>query len=164
MIFQISERRMQGSAFPVRDILKDTIEHIEKLYDRKEHITGLATGFDDLDSMTSGFQPSRLHHHRGPALHGQDRLRAQHRQATRPSRTTRRALVFSLEMSKEQLVQRLLCAEARVDSHKVRIGYLDPREWTPHHQRGGPARRGAHLHRRHAPPSPCWRRAPRRGA
>ena len=58
LIFQISERRMQGSAVPVRAILKDTFEHIERLYDRKEHITGLASGFDDLDRMTSGFQPS----------------------------------------------------------------------------------------------------------
>src|SRR5262249_33597130 len=58
LIFPISERRMQGSATPVRAILKDTFEHIEKLYDRKEHITGLACGFDELDRMTSGFQPS----------------------------------------------------------------------------------------------------------
>ena len=58
LIFQISERRMQGSAIPVRAILKDTFEHIERLYERKEHVTGLATGFVDLDRLTSGFQSS----------------------------------------------------------------------------------------------------------
>ena len=58
LIFQISERRLQGSAIPVRAILKDTFEYIERLYDRKEHVTGLATGFRRLDELTSGFQPS----------------------------------------------------------------------------------------------------------
>ena len=58
LIFQISERRMQGTAIPVRSILKGTFEQIEKLYDQKEHVTGLATGFARLDEMTSGFQSS----------------------------------------------------------------------------------------------------------
>src|SRR2546430_13406022 len=58
LIFQISERRLQGSAIPVRAILKDTFEYIERLYDRKEHVTGLATGFRRLDELTSGLQPS----------------------------------------------------------------------------------------------------------
>jgi replicative DNA helicase len=129
LIFQISERRMQGSAFPVRAILKDTFEHIERLYDRKEHITGLATGFDDLDRMTSGFQPSDFIIIAGRPSMGKTAFAlniAKHAGVE----DHKRVLVLSLEMSKEQLVQRLLCAEARVDSHKVRTGYLDPRDWT----------------------------------
>ena len=57
-IFQLSERRMQGTAVQVRTILKETFEYIERLYERKEHVTGLATGFDRLDKLTSGLQPS----------------------------------------------------------------------------------------------------------
>ncbi len=129
LIFQISERRMQGSAFPVRAILKDTFEHIERLYDRKEHITGLASGFDELDRMTSGFQPSDFIIIAGRPSMGKTAFAlniAKHAGVE----DHKRILVLSLEMSKEQLVQRLLCAEARVDSHKVRTGYLDPRDWT----------------------------------
>ena len=129
LIFQISERRMQGSAFPVRAILKDTFEHIEKLYDRKEHITGLATGFDDLDRMTSGFQPSDFIIIAGRPSMGKTAF-ALNIAKFAGVEDHKRVLVLSLEMSKEQLVQRLLCAEAKVDSHKVRTGYLDPRDWT----------------------------------
>jgi replicative DNA helicase len=129
LIFQISERRLQGSAVPVRAILKDTFEHIERLYDRKEHITGLATGFDDLDKMTSGFQSSDFIIIAGRPSMGKTAFAlniAKHAGVE----DHRKVLVLSLEMSKEQLVQRLLCAEAKVDSHKVRTGYLDPRDWT----------------------------------
>jgi len=129
LIFQISERRMQGSAFPVRAILKDTFEHIEKLYDRKEHITGLATGFDDLDRMTSGFQPSDFIIIAGRPSMGKTAF-ALNIAKYAGVEDHKRVLVLSLEMSKEQLVQRLLCSEAKVDSHKVRTGYLDPRDWT----------------------------------
>ena len=129
LIFQISERRMQGSAFPVRAILKDTFEHIEKLYDRKEHITGLATGFDDLDRMTSGFQPSDFIIIAGRPSMGKTAF-ALNIAKYAGVEGHKRVLVLSLEMSKEQLVQRLLCSEAKVDSHKVRTGYLDPRDWT----------------------------------
>src|SRR5919108_3537957 len=57
-IFSLAERRLEGSAQPVARILKDTFEHIERLYERKEHVTGVATGFEKLDLETSGFQPS----------------------------------------------------------------------------------------------------------
>ena len=57
-IFSLAERRLEGSALPVGRILKDTFEHIERLYERKEHVTGVATGFEKLDLETSGFQPS----------------------------------------------------------------------------------------------------------
>ncbi|HET8578384.1 MAG TPA: replicative DNA helicase [Methylomirabilota bacterium] len=129
VIFQISERRMQGSAIPVRSILKDTFEHIERLYDRKEHVTGVATGFEELDQMTSGFQSSDFIIIAGRPSMGKTAFALniakfaglEHR---------KHVLIMSLEMSKEQLVQRLLCSEAKVDSHKVRTGYLDQRDWT----------------------------------
>jgi replicative DNA helicase len=129
LIFQISERRMQGSAFPVRAILKDTFEHIERLYERKEHVTGLATGFGKLDEMTSGFQSSDFIIIAGRPSMGKTAF-ALNIAKYAGVVDHKRVLVLSLEMSKEQLVQRLLCAEARVDSHKVSTGYLDPRDWT----------------------------------
>ncbi|HYE92205.1 MAG TPA: DnaB-like helicase N-terminal domain-containing protein, partial [Terriglobales bacterium] len=57
-IFSLAERRLEGSALPVNRILKSTFEHIERLYERKEHVTGVATGYEKLDLETSGFQPS----------------------------------------------------------------------------------------------------------
>ena len=70
-IFQLSERRMQGTAVQVRTILKETFEYIERLYERKEHVTGLATGFDRLAKLTSGLPPSGLILLAGTALHGE---------------------------------------------------------------------------------------------
>jgi replicative DNA helicase len=129
LIFQISERRMEGSALPIRAILRDTFEHIEKLYDRKEHVTGLATGFRKLDLATAGFQPSDFIIIAGRPSMGKTAFAlniAKHAAI----QDRRRVLVLSLEMSKEQLVQRLLCSEAKVESQRVRTGYLQPSDWT----------------------------------
>jgi len=118
LIFQISERRMQGTAFPVRSILKGTFEQIEKLYDQKEHVTGLATGFGKLDEMTSGFQSSDFIIIAGRPSMGKTAF------------AMNIAKYAGVRNHKRVLVQRLLCAEGRVDSHKVRTGYLDTRDWT----------------------------------
>ncbi len=127
-IFQLSERRMQGTAVQVRTILKETFEYIEKLYERKEHVTGLPTGFDKLDKLTSGLQSSDFILVAGRPSMGKTAFAlniAKHVGIE----LKRRVLVLSLEMSREQVVQRLLCAEARVDSHRVRTGYLEPKDW-----------------------------------
>jgi replicative DNA helicase len=129
LIFQVSDRRMQGSAAPVRSILKATFEHIERLYERKEHITGLPTGFVKLDHMTSGFQPTDFIIIAGRPSMGKTAF-ALNIARYAGVEQHKRVLILSLEMSKEQLVQRLLCSEAKVDSHKVRTGYLEPRDWT----------------------------------
>lgn len=128
LIFQLSEQRLQGSAIPVRSVLKETFEYIERLYERKEHITGLPTGIRKLDQMTSGLQPSDFIIIAGRPSMGKTSfaLNVARYAAIELRRTV---LVLSLEMSKEQLVQRLLCAEARVDSHRVRSGFLEPRDW-----------------------------------
>src|SRR6185436_20679569 len=127
-LFRISQRRFQRSAFPVREILDDAIKHIEMLYHRKEDITGLATGFTDLDKMTSGLQRSDFAIIAGRPSTGKTAF-ALNIAAHAAVGLGRPTLIFSLEMSKEQLVQRLLCAEARVDSRKVRSGYLQEPEW-----------------------------------
>jgi replicative DNA helicase len=129
MLFRISQRRFQRSAFPVREILDAAIKHIEMLYHRKEDITGLATGFADLDKMTSGLQRSDFVIIAGRPSTGKTAF-ALNIAAHAAVELQRPALIFSLEMSKEQLVQRLICAEARVDSRNVRSGFMQQGEWS----------------------------------
>lgn len=127
-IFQISQERVKGGFQKLPDLLSATYKHIESLYERKEAITGIPTGFIQLDRMTSGFQPSDLVILAARPGMGKTSLAlniAQHA-AVKEGKTVG---LFSLEMSAEQLVLRLLCGEARVDSHKVRTGYLSKEDW-----------------------------------
>ncbi len=127
-IFRLAERRLEGSALPVGRILKTTFEHIERLYERKEHVTGVATGFEKLDLETSGFQPSDFIIIAGRPSMGKTAFAlniAQHVGVTLRGAV----LVLSLEMSAQQLVQRMLCSEAKVDAQAVRTGYLTSSDW-----------------------------------
>ena len=127
-IFQISQERVRGGFASLSDLLKATWEHIHTLDERKEMVTGVATGFTELDEMTSGLQKSDLVILAGRPGMGKTSLAlniGQHA-AIREGCTVG---VFSLEMSSEQLVLRLLCGEARVDSHKVRSGFLSKADW-----------------------------------
>jgi replicative DNA helicase len=127
-IFSLAERRLEGSALPVGKILKNTFEYIERLYARKEHVTGGATGFEKLDLETSGFQPSDFIIIAGRPSMGKTAFAlniVQHVGVT--LRGT--CLVLSLEMSAQQLVQRMLCSEAKVDSQAVRTGFLSSSDW-----------------------------------
>ena len=128
MVFRISERRLHRSAVPVREILTRTIEHIELLYRRKEHVTGVPTGFRELDRLTAGLQKSDFVIIAGRPSMGKTAFALNVAEEVAVT-AGRPVLVFSLEMAKEQLVQRLLCAEARVDSHRVRTGYLEAADW-----------------------------------
>jgi len=127
-IFGLAERRLEGSALPVGKILKNTFEYIERLYERKEHVTGVATGFEKLDLETSGFQPSDFIIIAGRPSMGKTAFAlniAQHVGVNLRGNV----LVLSLEMSAPQLVQRMLCSEAKVDSQSVRTGYLSASDW-----------------------------------
>jgi replicative DNA helicase len=110
----------------LRELAQGSLDTIEKLHARKELITGVPTGFTDLDEMTSGLQPAGPDHHRGAAVDGEDQPRAEHGAACRHE-TGRTAGIFSLEMSKEQLFLRMLTAEARIDAHRLRGGFLGER-------------------------------------
>ena len=127
-IFSLAERRLEGSALPIGKILRNTFEYIERLYERKEHVTGVATGFEKLDLETSGFQPSDFIIIAGRPSMGKTAFVlniAQHVGITLRGRV----LVLSLEMSAQQIVQRMLCSEAKVDSQAVRTGYLSSSDW-----------------------------------
>ncbi|MBI5286885.1 MAG: replicative DNA helicase [Deltaproteobacteria bacterium] len=128
IIFQVSQDRIKQSFYPMKDLLKDTFKVIEKLFERKEHITGVPTGFVEFDRLTSGLQPSDLIIVAGRPSMGKTAFclniaRYAAVEANVP------VAIFSLEMSKEQLVQRLLSSEARVDSQKLRKGFLIESDW-----------------------------------
>ena len=127
-IFNLMQDKDQKSYVPIKDILVESFTQLEELYNRKQHITGVPTGFVDLDYRTAG-------------LHGSEFILIAARPAMGKSAfvlniATYAALkakvpvaIFSLEMSKEQMVNRILCSEAMVDSNKVRTGKLEDEDW-----------------------------------
>jgi len=127
-IFEISQDKISRSFVPVKSVLKGTFQLIEKLYDRKSHVTGVPTGFRKFDEMTAGLQPSELVVVAGRPSMGKTSfcLNIAEHAATHEQIPV---AIFSLEMSKEQLVQRMLCSVAKVDSHKLRTGYLSDADW-----------------------------------
>jgi replicative DNA helicase len=128
-IFEIAQARVHRDFVPMREILKHSFEVIQELYDKKQHVTGVASGFEDLDSMTSGFQKSDLVIIAGRPSMGKTAF-ALNIAAHSAIDHTIPVAIFSLEMGKEQLVQRMLCCEARVDAHKLRTGYLADKHWS----------------------------------
>lgn len=128
LIHGISDKKIRPGIFSIKDILTDCFQIIEGLYEKKGKVSGVATGFRDLDAMTSGLQ-------------NQDLIII----AARPSMgktsfclnialhvavsENRPVLFFSLETAKEQLLLRMLCSQARVNSHHLRTGFLTERDW-----------------------------------
>jgi len=122
-ILSVSDYRISPSFHKVGDVVKDSVKHIEKLYDQKELVTGVSSGFKDLDKITAGFQPSDLIIIAARPSMGKTSLALGITQYV-GAHLNKPAAIFSLEMSKEQLVLRMLCCEARVDGSRVRTGHL----------------------------------------
>jgi replicative DNA helicase len=131
MIFEISEQRVNAAFANLKDLLKDSIRYTEQLYERHELITGLPTGFRDFDELTAGLQPSDLIIIAARPSMGKTAfaLNIARNVGMRMRQPREAVAVFSLEMSKEQLALRMLCSEARIDSSRLRRGYLDKSEW-----------------------------------
>ncbi|MCC7345576.1 MAG: replicative DNA helicase [Deltaproteobacteria bacterium] len=128
-IFEISERSIQQAFSHVRDVVKESIKTIEHLYENRSAVTGVPTGYKELNRITAGLQRSDLIIVAGRPSMGKTAFALN--LATNAALETKQAVaVFSLEMSKEQLVQRMLCSEARVDSSKLRGGFLKQGDWT----------------------------------
>ena len=128
MVFDVAQHRVADSLAHIHDLLDANLDRLEQLYERGEAITGVPTGYADLDSLLSGLQPSNLVVVGARPSAGKTSFAlgmAAHAalQATRP------VLFFSLEMSHLELTQRLLCAEARVDSARMRNGKLNDADW-----------------------------------
>ena len=127
-IFEITAAKITPHIYPLSEVIKDSFQTIEALYERKERISGVPTGFTKLDQMTSGFQPSDLiiiagRPSMGKTAFALDIARNAATLAEIP------AVIFSLEMSRQQLAIRMLCSEARVDSYKLRSGFIGERDW-----------------------------------
>jgi replicative DNA helicase len=127
-IFEISEKRVRPSFYPIRDIVKESFKTIERLFQKKELVTGVPSGFKELDRMTAGFQPSDLIIIAGRPSMGKTAFCLNVAQYAAIENKIPVA-VFSLEMSKEQLVIRMLCSEAHVEGTRLRTGYLNESDW-----------------------------------
>lgn len=127
MIFQIAEDRVRQGFQYIGEVAQRRLEQIEQMAGRPEMITGVPTGFTDFDQMTSGLQRQDLVIIAARPSMGKTALALN--MAQYASKNSNVVGVFSLEMSAEQLVSRLLCSEARVDAHRLRTGYLNREEW-----------------------------------
>jgi len=127
-IFHISEKRTRRSFFSISEIVKSSFDSIEKLFEKPGMVTGVETGFTELDQMTSGLQASDLIILTARPSMGKTSLALDIARFAAGKRKVPTA-IFSLEMSKEQLGLRMLCAEARVSSVKLRTGYLSSSDW-----------------------------------
>lgn len=127
-IFEISEKRVRPSFYPIREIVKSSFKTIERLYEKKELVTGVPSGFKELDQKTAGFQPSDLIIVAGRPSMGKTAFCLNLAQYAAIEKRIPVA-IFSLEMSKEQLVIRMLCSEAMVDGTRLRTGFLHESDW-----------------------------------
>jgi replicative DNA helicase len=127
-IFQLAEDRVRAGLIGVKELVRDNYERLEKIFSEGRRITGLTTGYAGLDNETAGLQPSELiilaarpsMGKTALALNIAENVAVRQRQAV---------AIFSLEMSKESLLMRLLASEARVDAHKFRTGHMNRDDW-----------------------------------
>jgi replicative DNA helicase len=127
-VFEISQQGMFKGFQPIGSIIKDKFKNIEELYQSGKHVSGLASPFEELDSYTSGFQDSELIIVAGRPGMGKTSF-ALNLAQNLAIKEKIPVGVFSLEMAADQLVMRLMCSEARVDSNKLRTGYLKSNEY-----------------------------------
>jgi replicative DNA helicase len=127
-IFELAEDRVREGFYGINDIVQESFGDTDRLLDRREHITGVATHYDDLDRLTSGLQPSELIVLAGRPSMGKTALALNI--AENVALVDRKTVaIFSMEMSKESLLMRLLCSQARVDSHRFRTGFLQKQDY-----------------------------------
>lgn len=136
MIMQLGNRRTSQAFSTIKEIFLQTFPHLEFLYNNRGVVTGVPTSFGDLDQLCSGFQPSDFIILAGRPSMGKTSLGLciGYNAAMKHNIPVG---VFSLEMSKEQLAQRVLCAEAKVDQQRLRNGTLDEEDWLKLHETAG---------------------------
>lgn len=127
-IFNIMQDKDQKTYSAIKDVLVDAFTELEQLYNQKQHITGVPTGFIDLDYKTAGLHNSDLILIAARPAMGKSAF-ALNIATNAAVKAKVPAVLFSLEMSKEQMVNRILCSEAMVDSNKVRTGKIDDDDW-----------------------------------
>lgn len=127
-VFEISRAKSGQSFHPLKTVMNVTFKYIEKLFERKEHITGVPTEYTGFDKMTAGLQPSDLIILAGRPSMGKTALAMNIVQNAALLHKVPVA-IFSLEMSKEQLGMRMLCSISRVDAQRLRTGFLKEQDW-----------------------------------
>jgi replicative DNA helicase len=128
VIFQLAEDRVKVGLIGVKELVRDNYERLEKIFSEGRRITGLTTGYPGLDNETAGLQPSELIILAARPSMGKTAL-ALNISENVALRLREPVAVFSLEMSKESLLLRLLASEARVDAHKFRTGHMNRDDW-----------------------------------
>ena len=126
--FQLAEDRVRAGLIGIKDVVKEGFERLEKIFSEGRRITGLATGYSTLDNETAGLQPSELVILAARPSMGKTAL-ALNIAENVALRQREPVALFSLEMSKESLLMRLLASVARVDAHKFRTGHMNRDDW-----------------------------------
>src|ERR1700690_777996 len=127
-IFALAEDRVRAGLIGIKDLVKEGFERLEKIFSEGRRITGLATGYSGLDNETAGLQPSELIIRAARPSMGKTAL-ALNIAGNVALRHKETVAIFSLEMSKESLLLRMLAAEARVDAHKFRTAHMNRDDW-----------------------------------
>jgi replicative DNA helicase len=127
-IFQLAEDRVRAGLIGVKELVRENFERLERIFSEGRRITGLATGYTDLDNQTAGLQPSELIILAARPSMGKTAL-ALNIAENVALRQREPVAIFSLEMSKESLLLRMLASEARVDAHKFRTGHMNREDW-----------------------------------
>jgi replicative DNA helicase len=128
IVYELGERRTQGEPVLFKDTLVETFERISRLYESGAEVTGLPTGFKDLDRITAGLQPTNLAILAARPSMGKSAF-ALEMAAHVAVDTERPCAFFSLEMSRQEVAQRLICSRGKVDSHAIRTGRLSRDDW-----------------------------------
>jgi replicative DNA helicase len=128
MVFEVAQHRVADTMAPLRDLLSANLDRLEALYERGESITGVPSGYLDLDEQLSGLQPSSLVVVGARPAMGKTSF-ALGIAANAALEAQRPVLLFSLEMGHLEITQRLLCSEARVDATRMRNGRLQDSDW-----------------------------------
>jgi replicative DNA helicase len=129
-IYEISENKSRPQYVPVQAVLKEAFNILKNLHDQKEHVTGVPTGYVDLDHKTAGFQPGNLVIIAARPSMGKTTLALNIAQyASAESKKKVPSVIFSLEMGKEELVMRFLASIARVDFGRMRTGHFHDSDW-----------------------------------
>jgi replicative DNA helicase len=127
-IFALAEDRVRAGLVPIKDIVRDNFERLEKIFREGKSITGVSSGYTELDKLTSGLQPSELIILAARPSQGKTAL-ALNLAENIAIRGQLPVAIFSLEMSKESLLQRLVASVAQIDAHKFRTGHLSREDW-----------------------------------
>jgi len=135
LIFEVTSKRVESNFRPMEELLQIGFHQLEELFERKEHVTGVPTGYKDLDKLLAGLHAGDLVILAARPSVGKTALALN--MAVNAAKKGTSVALFSLEMSAEQLVQRVLCSEARINLQDVRTGYIKEQDWGSIHQAMG---------------------------